>query len=521
MSGFIGNVGGEGGGGTGGVAVGGDLGGISSSPTVTGLQGIPVSSAIPTNNQVLKYDSTDGAWEPGNITLAGDVTGSDQSNTVVKLQGRNISALAPSDGQILTWVNGSSDWRPQSINPNFGSQTISTTGSANLETIYTNTIDTSSSHVLSIGASNASAVTIGKGGLAITIPGNLTVNGTTTTVSSTSLSVEGRIIHSNAVAGIAPTPSNIGGLSVDRGSVDGITARPSAGVYWDESIGSWRFAYNVYADGYTTDGYATLGSGLPIIASGARLSGLSTGIVHSNSSGVLSSSLIVDADVSASAAIDGSKLAAATTTTFGAVKLAGDLGGTGATPSVLKLQGRSVSSTSPSDGQILTWTNATSNWEPKSLGGSLRGTPQAATVVQIDGYSGTGIVPVNATSSNWNSRMTTTQWTPVTTTSNTTTTIATIPIADNAISSIDIIVQGKRASSTDSFRQNFSLDYSRTGGGSPTAGTNPASTPTTIGTGSTWSITNTISGNNLLVRATGAVGVTIQWNVTSQVTIGT
>jgi hypothetical protein len=464
----------------------------------------------------------------GGVAIGGDLGGSSSSPIVTAIQGNSISSNVPSDGHVLTWVGEGGGWLPLFPSSYFGSQDIITTGTGyfsyvnategSIVTInstdiyashrlYTPSIDTSTAAQLSIGSTNATSISIGKGGSAITIPGNLTVNGTTTTVNSTSLSISDRIIHSYAISGPSPVPSAIAGLSVDRGETDGYVKRDSAGVYWDESILAWRFAYNTSRDGYT------IGASLPLVVSNITLNSLSTGILHSNSSGILTSSQIVDSDISASANISGSKI--------GTITINGDVTGTTSATTVTKIQGRSIKSTTPTDGYALVWGSSDGYWQAKGLNGAVTGSLQSNRLVLIDGYASTGIVNVTATSSTWNSKMTTSQFTPVTTTSTASTTIATIPIIDNAVSSIDIIVQGKKASATDSFRQNFSLDYSRSGGGSPTAGSNPVTTPSTIGTASAWSVSYTISGNNLLVLAVGANSTTIQWHVTSQVTIAT
>ncbi len=46
----------------------------------------------------------------------------------------------------------------------------------------------------------------------------------------------------------------------------------------------------------------------------------------------------------------------------GLVQLATDLGNTAASPKVVGLQGRSVDSSTPSDGNVLTWSNSSSKW---------------------------------------------------------------------------------------------------------------------------------------------------------------
>lgn len=49
------------------------------------------------------------------------------------------------------------------------------------------------------------------------------------------------------------------------------------------------------------------------------------------------------------------------------IQLAQDLAGTAALPKVVGLQARPVAATAPTDGQLLTWVAANSDWEPKGI----------------------------------------------------------------------------------------------------------------------------------------------------------
>lgn len=87
-------------------------------------------------------------------------------------------------------------------------------------------------------------------------------------------------------------------------------------------------------------------------------------------------------------------LPSATTGAQGVVQLAGDLGGTAASPSVLKVNGTSVPTT-PTTGQVLTATSGTSaTWQSPTAagpaGGDLSGTYPNPTVVKVNGTPVTG-----------------------------------------------------------------------------------------------------------------------------------
>jgi hypothetical protein len=91
----------------------GDLFGDSSSQTVIGLQGNPLSANAPNVNDVVSWDGTQWLPQPG-FSAGGDLTGTATSQTVVALQGNDVANTAPTNAQVLTWVTSNNNWEPAS-----------------------------------------------------------------------------------------------------------------------------------------------------------------------------------------------------------------------------------------------------------------------------------------------------------------------------------------------------------------------------------------------------------------------
>lgn len=105
-----------------GDAAGGDLSATYPNPTVAKIQTRAVSNAAPNAGQVLTWSGTQ--WTPTDLpappaaikpgdAAGGDLSGTYPAPTVNRIQTRQVSSAPPSDGDVLTWNNAQSLWTPK------------------------------------------------------------------------------------------------------------------------------------------------------------------------------------------------------------------------------------------------------------------------------------------------------------------------------------------------------------------------------------------------------------------------
>ena len=198
----------------------------------------------------LSYNSSTGAFSVTNYTdsdargaisvtdSAGDGTLSYNSTTGV------ITYSGITDAQVRGKVSVTDAGGDGSLAYNSGTGVITYTGPSASETrahFSAGTGVSISSGEVSIGQSVGTSDNVSFGNL--TLSGDLTVNGTTTTVNTATLNVSDNIVVlNNDVTG---TPSEDAGIEVERGTSTNVS------LTWDESEDEWTFgSYNVKASSF-------------------------------------------------------------------------------------------------------------------------------------------------------------------------------------------------------------------------------------------------------------------------------
>lgn len=92
----------------------GDLFGVYNFQKVIGLQGRPLSDAMPEDGYHLTWNNSSTIWEPQiGFYASNDLSGTKIFQTVVGIQNRQIDGSTPTDGDVLTWNDANNHWQPQ------------------------------------------------------------------------------------------------------------------------------------------------------------------------------------------------------------------------------------------------------------------------------------------------------------------------------------------------------------------------------------------------------------------------
>lgn len=329
------------------IQLAGDLGGTAQAPTVPALG----QHITDTNN-------------PHRLTPAiiGNTTAQWNAN---QLQGRNVASDVPANGQAIVWNNDSNSWKPGTV-------------------------------AISPARDEATGTTLGLVQLTSDFSGSAT--------SPIVAGLQGRRLAST-------TPSDGQVLS------------------WDNNAQNWKPVTIVGGSGGTgaTISDATTGN-KGIIQLSGDLGGTATNpTITSNTTAKWNASQLQGRNVSFSSPSNNQVLGFntstnrwepqtitqqgsipdASTNSRGLIQLAGELGGNATSPSITsnevakwnasKLQGRSLLDITPLDGQVLSWSSASSQWQPISAntGASAnlaRSSKNYATVIIEDNFTENGLI---------------------------------------------------------------------------------------------------------------------------------
>jgi uncharacterized protein YdbL (DUF1318 family) len=342
-------------------------------------------------------------------TLTGDVSGDIGATTVTALQSRAVSPAAPANGQSLVWNASLSQWQPQNQNGGV-SGVFGRTGAVAAQAGDYSFSQISGTVTDSQVATGVNANKIGSGNVSNTVfgyLGNVTsdiqsqLNSRAPTTQPLSGDLSGSLASPTVAAiqnrAISPTaPAN--GQSLvwnsaagqwqpqnQSGGVSGVFGRTGAVV---AQTGDYSFSQ---ISGTVTD---------PQVATGINATKIGGGAVSNTAFSYLASAT---SDVQAQ--LNGKS---ATTHTH---SIGGDVTGSSlAATTVTSVQSRAVASTAPANGQALIWNSSAGQWQPQypggasqSLGGDLLGTVANATVGSIQNRVVSTTPPTNGQVMTWNS----------------------------------------------------------------------------------------------------------------------
>jgi hypothetical protein len=332
------------------VQLAGDLGGTAASPMISKLQGATLSSSAPTSGQVLKYNGT--AWVPDAVVLAEAQTLS-LTGTTVTLSGTNSSVTLPAVGDATSSATG----KVQLAGDLGGVATAPSV--VKIQGIPVSAVTPTVGQVLKYDGTNyvPNSSILAETQVLSLAGSTLSISGTSSSVvlPSATSSTSGMVQLAGDLGGIATAPSvvRIQGIPVS-------TTTPTLGQVLK----------------YDGTNYVPNNS----VLTETQILGLSGSTLTISGTG---SSVVLPTAVDA------------TSSTNGMVRLAGDLGGTAASPLVAKLQGRTLSSTAPTTGQVLKFDGT--SWIPAT--GVLTETQTlslSGSTLTISGTSSSVVLPVSS-----------------------------------------------------------------------------------------------------------------------------
>ena len=332
------------------VQLAGDLGGTAAAPIIAKLQGATLSSSSPTLGQVLKYNGT--AWVPDAVVLAEAQTLS-LSGTTVTLSGTNSSVTLPAVGDATSSATGkvqlAGDLGGVATSPNVvkiqGIPVSNTAPAIGQVLKYDGTSYVPNSSIL------AETQVLSLAG------STLSISGTSSSVvlpSSTSSTV-GLMQLAGDLGGTATVPKVVGiqGVPVS-------TTVPTTGQVLKYDGTNYVPSNSILTETQT----------LGLVGSTLTISGTNSSVV-----------IPIAAD--------------ATSSTNGIMRLAGDLGGTAASPLVSKLQGRTLSSTAPTTGQVLKFDGT--QWAPgNTITTETQTLSLSGSTITLSGTNSSVVIPIAA-----------------------------------------------------------------------------------------------------------------------------
>lgn len=564
-----------GGGGGGSTTFSGDLSGTSSGPqTVIGIQGRPFSATAPTLNQVPQWNGS--SWVPATVA-GGSAAPNSASYLTLGLDAGLTSERVLTAGTNISFTDGGAG---STLTINAASPPNATTGVAGLIQLagdlggtYTSPSVLKINGVTVSGTPTSGQVPIASSGTAaawgtLSIP---TVNDATTSVKGivqlagdiggTATSVVVTRLQGTAVSATTPTTNQV----LQHNGTQWVPASIAAGapqnatyltVSSDGTLTNERVltaGTNIsFTDGganstFTINNTYTLPNATNAVTGGIRLTGQLGGtataptVVQINgasvpAAGALTTGTVLRVtgasalgygaiDLANANAVTGVLPAAnhpdATTGAKGIVQLAGDLGGTSTAPSVLKINGVTVSGAAVAGYVITAASSSTAAWTtlPNAstsalglvqLAQDLAGTATTPTVTAISGASGVATIRCATVTNTSTAKVTpTTVLIGTTNTTNATlTTIYTYPLTNNATTKVMASIEGVRDTNAQSASYELAVTVRANGGVYQFVG---SLSKYAVEDDPDWDCTLALSGSNLLVQVTGKAATNVSW----------